>query len=544
MLSKQFNDTRGDKLVFSSSIFLFCFLPLVLLFYYNPLNKTSICSKLLFFLVTFAGVLCYLMPYRLHAAAFMFLLPAGIFLCSLLLKESAGNERSTRNIILLCASLIFYAWGEPVYIVLLLLSIVVNWFLGLLVVPYSNTKTGRWIVALAVLLNVSVFFVFKYMGFVFKNLEMIGVCDLPTVKFILPIGISFYTFQALSYVIDVYRGDAACSKNPLDVGLYIALFPQLIAGPIVRYNSIAKELTCRNESMKNFASGAVRFTTGLGKKMIIANPCAYVADMAFDAAPGELTTLLAWMGAIAYTFQIYFDFSGYSDMAIGLGRMFGFHFLENFNFPYIARSITDFWRRWHISLSTWFRDYVYIPLGGNRGQSQVRIVFNLFVVWMLTGIWHGANWTFICWGLFYFILLMFERFTGLNKKMWRFGWLYTMPCVILAWVLFRATDISSAGLFIAAMIGINDTALFVPNNIFILGEYAPFLLLGTVFSLPILPYLRRKSFYIGRIRNRRLKYVARQGVEFASFVAVLGVFLLSVSFVVKSTNNPFIYFNF
>ena len=299
----------------------------------------------------------------------MFLLPAGIFLCSLLLKESAGNERSTRNIILLCASLIFYAWGEPVYIVLLLLSIVVNWFLGLLVVPYSNTKTGKWIVALAVLLNVSVFFVFKYMGFVFKNLEMIGVCDLPTVKFILPIGISFYTFQALSYVIDVYRGDAACSKNPLDVGLYIALFPQLIAGPIVRYNSIAKELTCRNESMKNFASGAVRFTTGLGKKMIIANPCAYVADMAFDAAPGELTTLLAWMGAIAYTFQIYFDFSGYSDMAIGLGRMFGFHFLENFNFPYIARSITDFWRRWHISLSTWFRDYVYIPLGGNRGQS-------------------------------------------------------------------------------------------------------------------------------------------------------------------------------
>ena len=534
-------------MVFSSSIFLFAFLPLVLLLYFNPLNRASGATKL--FALCVAGMLgvMYFSPedvpvsWILYGAVVLF----GLYLCKDWINRIWNStERSTRNLVLLIFSLAFYAWGEPKYILLLLFSILLNYGMGLWVGKYPQKTMGKWLVGATVLANVAIFFYFKYMTFVFTELNEAFSLNLPLKEVVLPIGISFYTFQALSYVVDVYRGEVKSEKNPLKVGLYIALFPQLIAGPIVRYNTIAAELTDRKETWDDFSAGAVRFTTGLAKKMVLANPCGYIADMAFNAPQNEQTVLLCWMGAIAYTFQIYFDFSGYSDMAIGLGRMFGFHFLENFNFPYIAKGITDFWRRWHISLSTWFRDYVYIPLGGNRSNSKMRVLFNLFLVWLLTGVWHGANWTFLCWGLFYFVLLMIERLTGLNKNPRFFCYLYTLPCVIAAWVLFRAKTITEAWHYLKTMCGLTDAPLFAPYNIFVLGEYAPFLILGTLFSLPILPALNRQNFYLDKIGHNGCRVAAEKTLTVAKFASIMFVFLLAVSFVVKSTNNPFIYFNF
>lgn len=534
-------------MVFSSSIFLFAFLPLVLLCYYNPLNRCSGATKLFAFAATLMLVICYFYPGELPVSWLLYG-TTGIFtlyLCKDHINRFWNStERSTRNLILLIFSLLFYAWGEPKYILLLLISILLNYVMGLWVGKYPQKTFGKYLVGLTVLINVAIFFYFKYMVFTFTELNRTFSLNLPLKEVVLPIGISFYTFQALSYVVDIYRNEVEVEKNPLKVGLYIALFPQLIAGPIVRYNTIAGELTCRNESWDDFAAGTVRFTTGLAKKMVLANPCGYIADMAFNTPPEGQTVLLCWMGAIAYTLQIYFDFSGYSDMAIGLGRMFGFHFLENFNFPYIAKGITDFWRRWHISLSTWFRDYVYIPLGGNRSKSAVRGVVNLLLVWLLTGIWHGANWTFLCWGLFYFVLLMMERVTGLNKNPRFFCYLYTLPCVIAAWVFFRSASITEAWHFLKTMCGLTGAALFAPQQLFVLGEYAPFLILGVIFSLPILPALNKRNFYLDKISNRTCRAAAEKTLTVAKFASIMFVFLLAVSFVVKSTNNPFIYFNF
>ena len=534
-------------MIFSTSIFLFLFFPLVLAFYYNPLNKRSAVEKIFFYTVP-AFLFFYYFSFEEKPVSYLFVASVFLFLLYLL-KDWIGSfwkstERSTRNTVLLIFSLIFYAWGEPLYILLLLFSIALNYCMGLWVEKHAQKTAGKWLVGITVLANVAIFFYFKYMTFVFTELNNTFALNLPLYEIALPIGISFYTFQALSYVVDIYRGDVKAEKNPLKVGLYIALFPQLIAGPIVRYNTIATELTDRKETWDDFSAGAVRFTTGLAKKMVLANPCGYIADMAFNAPQDEQTVLLCWMGAIAYTFQIYFDFSGYSDMAIGLGRMFGFHFLENFNFPYIAKGITDFWRRWHISLSTWFRDYVYIPLGGNRSSSKIRVLFNLFLVWLLTGVWHGANWTFLCWGLFYFVLLMIERFTGLNKNPRFFCYLYTLPCVIAAWVLFRAKTITEAWHYLKTMCGLTDVPLFVPYNIFVLGEYAPFLILGAIFSLPILPALQLRNFFLDRIRNEKCRSLGKNILSLAAFAAIMIVFLLAISFVIKSTNNPFIYYNF
>ena len=299
--------------------------------------------------------------------------------------------RYLRNLILLAFSLAFYACGGPKFLLLMLLSIVINYVGGLLAGPAHRAGTRRLGMTLAVVLGLALLGWFKYAGFFGEMLHaLLPVVPVPQVT--LPIGISFFTFQGLSYVIDVYRGDAAVQRDPLKLALYIAFFPQLVAGPIVRYTTVAEEIDERHESVSEFSAGAVRFLFGLGKKMLLANAVARIADAAFAAVMPSV--LFAWLGAVAYTFQIYFDFSAYSDMAIGLGRMFGFHFLENFNYPYVARSVTEFWRRWHISLSTWFRDYVYIPLGGNR-CSRARNVWNLFVVWFLTGMWHGASWNFI-----------------------------------------------------------------------------------------------------------------------------------------------------
>ena len=467
-------------MIFSSAEFLFLFLPCVLLVYYNPF---------------FRG-------------------------------------RRFRNIFLLLVSLFFYAWGEPVNVVLLLASIAANWFFGRMV-EGEGPRRRFWLWA-AVVLNLAGLFIFKYLGFVCRNLGALGL-PMPEIDLALPIGISFYTFQAMSYVIDVYRRRSPAQRSVLDVGLYVSFFPQLIAGPIVRYETIAQEIHGRRETWEDFRGGVPRFIAGLGKKVILSNNMAILADAAFDTLP-SLSAPMAWLGTVAYGLQIYFDFSGYSDMAIGMGRMFGFHFLENFDRPYLAVSITDFWRRWHISLSTWFRDYVYFPLGGSRVDKRWKHIRNLFVVWLLTGIWHGAAWTFVLWGLYYFVLLVLEKYGGLGRG-WpkALQWLYTMFLVNLGWVLFRAESLSVAVPYLTAMFtpaagGWDGYAtLFLTDNL-------PILAAGVLFSAPVAPWLGRRAE-----RWRGLPALVRDVAYPLLLVALLAV---SASFIVKGTYNPFIYSNF
>lgn len=461
-------------MVFSSGIFLFLFLPIVLLIYYNPLIRS----------------------------------------------------RSFRNIFLFLASIIFYAWGEPVYVLLMLSSIVVNWLFGRCIMAGKNSTV---IAALAVVYNLAFLFVFKYLDFAITNCNNLLNLSIPLFGIELPIGISFYTFQAMSYVIDVKRKPELAQRSLLNVGLYIACFPQLIAGPIVRYETVAQQIRERTESWNDVTVGLRRFLWGLAKKVILANNLAKFADLAFDGT--ELSTALAWLGAAAYMLQIYFDFSGYSDMAIGLGRMFGFRFDENFNYPYAASSITDFWRRWHISLSTWFRDYVYIPLGGNRVR-PARHILNLFLVWLLTGIWHGANWTFILWGLIYFLLLMLEKYTPLKRVPKLFGHLYTLLAVCLCWVLFRAASLSSALEYLKAMFGAAPLGIWDGNASIVLTNGFVYFLLGAILSFPIVPFFAKKTF------------VQKPVVQYLLAFFQLLVFLLTIGFILSSSYDPFIYFNF
>lgn len=461
-------------MVFSSGIFLFLFLPIVLLIYYNPLIRS----------------------------------------------------RSFRNIFLFLASIIFYAWGEPVYVLLMLSSIVVNWLFGRCIMAGKNSTV---IAALAVVYNLAFLFVFKYLDFAITNCNNLLSLSIPLFGIELPIGISFYTFQAMSYVIDVKRKPELAQRSLLNVGLYIACFPQLIAGPIVRYETVAQQIRERTESWNDVTVGLRRFLWGLAKKVILANNLAKFADLAFDGT--ELSTALAWLGAAAYMLQIYFDFSGYSDMAIGLGRMFGFRFDENFNYPYAASGITDFWRRWHISLSTWFRDYVYIPLGGNRVR-PARHILNLFLVWLLTGIWHGANWTFILWGLIYFLLLMLEKYTPLKRVPKLFGHLYTLLAVCLCWVLFRAASLSSALEYLKAMFGAAPLGIWDGNASIVLTNGFVYFLLGAILSFPIVPFFAKKPF------------VQKPVVQYLLAFFQLLVFLLTIGFILSSSYDPFIYFNF
>ena len=356
----------------------------------------------------------------------------------------------------------------------------------------------------------------------------------------LPIGISFFTFQALSYVLDVYRGRGRAQANPLKVGLYIAFFPQLIAGPIVKYETVADQIDNRRESWADFSAGTCRFLAGLGKKVLLANQLAVVADRAFPLSEsGAASAGMAWLGAVCYTLQIYYDFSGYSDMAIGLGRMFGFHFLENFNYPYLSRSITEFWRRWHISLSTWFRDYVYFPLGGSRVDGAARHIRNLFVVWLLTGIWHGANWTFLCWGLFYFVLLVLEKYGHLGRG-WPAGlqWLFTMAMVNFGWVLFRADGLRSAVRYLRDMLFLGAGPLWDAAAAMSLRENALVLIAAVVFAAPAAGWIKGKLYAGPRLK----KAAPLWDVGYA--LLLTAVFLVSASFLVKGTYNPFIYFNF
>jgi alginate O-acetyltransferase complex protein AlgI len=433
------------------------------------------------------------------------------------------------------ASLGFYAWGEPKFVLILMCSILMNWIFGLFVSKYKDDGfKSKIVITIMLIYNISIIFVFKYLMFAMKNIENIFGIDLPVPKILLPIGISFFTFQAISYVIDVYRGHGQAQKNPLNVGLYIAFFPQLIAGPIVRYETIADQIMNRKESFQAVSQGVCRFLVGFVKKVLLANNFALVADKAFNMASDDLSMGMAWLGAICYTLQIYYDFSGYSDMAIGLGRMFGFKFMENFNYPYIAKSTTEFWRRWHISLSTWFRDYVYIPLGGSRVDTKARLIFNTFVVWALTGLWHGANWTFICWGLLYFVSISVEKATGIDKGQNHKILLhtYTMLLVILGWVLFRADTITDALLYMKAMFIPGESGIVDANAIVSTTEYIVFIFFGVLFSTPLArEYKRRK---IARTKLSQVLYV----------IIIMGLFIACISYLVKGAYNPFIYFNF
>ena len=441
-----------------------------------------------------------------------------VFLPVLLVIYYALKGRTARNYILLATSLLFYAWGEPVFIFIMLAAIFANYYLVLVM---SNNSHKKFWLSLAIALDIILLGVFKYASFITANIAALTGYNSIRVNIALPIGISFFTFQMMSYVFDVYYGKSEPQKNPLYVALYIAFFPQLIAGPIVRYNQIESEIVNRHENFDDFSEGVRRFIYGLGKKILLANFLAVIADNIFGYINNP-SVMMSWLGAVAYTLQIYFDFSGYSDMAIGLGLMFGFHFSENFNYPYISGSITEFWHRWHISLSTWFRDYVYIPLGGSR-VNKSRHILNIFTVWLLTGIWHGANWTFILWGLIYFAVLIFEKETEFIKRLKIFSHVYTLLIVILAWVIFRSESISSGLNYIASMFGLNSNKFCDSGFIvYIKGSWVV-LLSGLVGMFPFVNKFRR---------------------TWPESIWLALVLIISICEIVSSSYNPFIYFNF
>lgn len=451
-------------------------------------------------------------------------------------------SRTLQNILLLIASLVFYAWGEPVYVLIMIGSIAVNSLFGFLVERLDG-KAKKAALVIDVAANLSVLFVFKYLTFVLGMFGSWGKELAASLNLTLPIGISFFTFQALSYVVDVYRGETK-AENPFYVGLYISFFPQLIAGPIVQYNSIADQIRHRKSSIDRVSVGICRFVTGLGKKVLLANCFAAIADHVFEwSAIGtdrmQVPVMLAWLGSIAYTLQIYFDFSAYSDMAIGLGLCFGFRFNENFNYPYIADSVTNFWKRWHISLTDWFRDYVYIPLGGNRVANQDFMVRNIFIVWLLTGIWHGANWTFIFWGLMYFVFQLFERFSDFeNRVQNRFvRHFYTLMIVNAAWVVFRADDLYQAGRFFMNMLGVNRNGFYSDLAVMLIRENWVFLLLGILFSTPFARKVNEMLYAKPDSRVNKVYAVAYP-------IGMLLLFIVSVCYLASGTYNPFIYFNF
>jgi len=446
-----------------------------------------------------------------------------------------------RNTFLFLASLVFYAWGEPKFVLVLIISVFINYVAALLVdiKRVGGGKTCKIILGIDVVLNLLLLFVFKYLNFITGNLKYIFP-EIVVTDIVLPIGISFFTFQAISYVTDVCRGRGKAQRNILNVGLYITFFPQLIAGPIVRYKSIASEILERNTTWDDFCIGTKRFLRGIIKKIIVSNNLALVADTAFSSTSGDLSVCMAWFGMLAYTLQIYYDFSGYSDMAIGLGRMFGFHFNENFDYPYISKSITEFWRRWHISLGSWFRDYVYIPLGGSKVETRWRHIRNLFIVWFLTGIWHGARWNFIFWGLMYFVLLLLEKyiihpekFSGIRWK--KYAWqVVTMLCVGFGWVLFRVEGLHSAVSYVKLMFGLQNNLFVNAETLFYIREYACITLIAIIFSVPVLRYLEE---YVCR-RNK--KWI----LEIVESIVYVILFLFAISYLVTGAHNPFIYFNF
>lgn len=457
-----------------------------------------------------------------------------IFLCAFLPITIIGYylmPGQGKNIFLLLLSLLFYAWGEPVYVFIMLFSILCNYILGMMLAKCKETRRKPWVIT-AILVNLAVLCVFKYTGFIVSTFSsfMPGLLQVPEIA--LPIGISFYTFQGLSYCIDVYRDKSIVQKNPVNLALYISMFPQLIAGPIVRYTDIRQHLDKRVHSAQLFAAGAERFIIGLSKKAILANTMGALADQIMGSSVTHLSASVAWLGAIAYTLQIYFDFSGYSDMAIGLGKIFGFHFSENFRYPYIAKSIREFWQRWHISLSSWFRDYLYIPMGGNR---KGNVYFNLFVVFLATGLWHGAAWGFVLWGLWHGFFMILERVVVNHKKMpdarnilfSLLSRLYTMVVVIVGWVLFKLVDISVALEYLKVMFGITRNNFVAYSPQYYLSGKTVFLMVCAIIAC--IPWKRPA--------DNTVVLVARRFV-------LLILLALCFMFIITGTYNPFIYFRF
>ncbi|HXX56645.1 MAG TPA: MBOAT family O-acyltransferase [Nitrospirota bacterium] len=456
-----------------------------------------------------------------------------------------------RNALLLLSSLIFYAWGEPIFIFLALVSTLINYFLGLWVERSDDPARRKTAVTLAIALNIGLLAFFKYADFAVANvnslLSKFHYRPMPLPHVLLPIGVSFFTFHALSYVIDIYRRKWKAANNPADVALYIFFFPQMIAGPILRWSAIAPQLARRVMTGTDFAEGVRRFVGGLTKKMVVANVVAVPARDIFALPSNELTTPVAWFGILCYTLQIYFDFSGYSDMAVGLGKMFGFEFLENFNFPYISQSIRDFWRRWHISLSTWFRDYLYIPLGGNR-RSELRTYFNLIIVFFLCGLWHGASWPFVIWGLYHGLFLVLERtrFGSLVDKMPRpMRHLYALFVVTLGWVLFRSETLSQAMGFFNAMFGFcSASGATQPLARYVTRQVAWSIGLGILFSAPLWPWIRDRYGRLVEAAPESLQvpvFATGLFLETLLFVALL---VISSAWLAGGTYNPFIYYRF
>lgn len=440
--------------------------------------------------------------------------------------------RQGRNIFLFIVNLIFYGWGEPKLVLLMVFNIFFNYIGGWLVDKYrADAKKKKLFLILTCVLDIGILAVFKYTGMITETLNMLPFLNIPELQISLPIGISFYTFQTMSYVIDVYRDDAPVSKNFINFGTYVALFPQLIAGPIVRYRDIAEQLVNRRETLEMFTRGVKLFMVGLAKKVIIANTMGTLTTNIF-ATTDENGVVGTWVGMIAYTFQIYFDFSGYSDMACGLGNMMGFEFLKNFNYPYIAKSITDFWRRWHISLSTWFKEYVYIPLGGNR-KGVKRQILNLLIVWGLTGLWHGAAYNFVLWGLYYGFLLILEKFV-LKKFLDRLPsfvqHIYTLFIIIIGWGLFYFTDVGQLGEFMVDLFNFGN-GICGDQAFNLIMSNLPMLIIAAVASTPLATMLYT------RFEHRRFMWISET-------LYCIGVLAVSTASLVNQSYNPFLYFRF
>lgn len=440
--------------------------------------------------------------------------------------------RQGRNIFLFIINLVFYGWGEPKLVLLMVFNIFFNYMGGWLVDKYrQDAKKKKLFLILTCILDIGILAVFKYTGMITETLNLLPFLNIPSLEISLPIGISFYTFQTMSYVIDVYRDDAPVSKSFINFGTYVALFPQLIAGPIVRYKDVAYQLTHRRETLEQFTTGVKLFMVGLGKKVLIANQMGNLTTSVF-ATTDENGVLGTWVGIIAYTFQIYFDFSGYSDMACGLGNMLGFEFLKNFNYPYISKSITEFWRRWHISLSTWFKEYVYIPLGGNR-KGKKRQIINLLIVWGLTGLWHGASWNFLLWGLYFGVLLILEKFVlkkFLDKLPSAVQHIYTLFIVAIGWGIFYFTDIKDLGAFFADLFNFGN-GLIGSQALTLLLSYLPILLAAAIASTPL------ASNLYNRLKEAKLIWIA----EVLFCMIILAV---STASLVNQSYNPFLYFRF
>ena len=432
-----------------------------------------------------------------------------------------------KNAVLLLASLLFYGWGEPRYVFVMIASIAMFYGCGLAIGTCRSARWRKFWLVVSVVISLGLLGIFKYADFLISSLAAATGLNLPLLKLVLPIGISFYTFQCMSYTIDVYRGHVQPQKNPISFGAYVALFPQLIAGPIVRYVDVARELDNRQTTWEDISMGARRFLVGLGKKILLANQLGLLTEIFRDS--GEKSAVFHWMYALAFTLHIYFDFSGYSDMAIGLGRIFGFHFPENFNYPYLSKSVTEFWRRWHMTLGTWFRDYVYIPMGGNR-VSRGRWVFNIVTVWMLTGLWHGASWNFVAWGLVFAALLLLEKWIPALQALpaiLRHG--YVLLAVMLSFVLFNAESFTQAGADIAGMFGMG-VPLVTTETLYYLRSYAVVFLVGAIGTTPL----------FSRLADR----IPEKAAAVLEPVFLIGLLLLCTAYLVDGSFNPFLYFRF